>query len=106
MFSQVFLFFLECFGKILNVFRGFKIDTNLTYYDFLVFSVGLLIMFQLLRVVRGELSEEYREDSRFLRNMQRYDEQKVRDNLKIKDEKRDMNRRKKKWVYFCLTVLL
>ena len=52
MFSQVFLFFLECFGKIINVFKNFKIDTNLTYFDFLVFSTAILLLFQLLRVVR------------------------------------------------------
>ncbi|MCI5543848.1 MAG: hypothetical protein MR405_08070, partial [Mollicutes bacterium] len=92
MFSQVFLFFLECFGKIINVFKNFKIDTNLTYFDFLVFSTAILLLFQLLRVVRDENNE----DSKWLRSMQRYDEQKVRDNLKIKDEKSDMNRRKKK----------
>ena len=92
MFSQVFLFFLECFGKIINVFKNFKIDTNLTYFDFLVFSTVILLLFQLLRVVRDENNE----DSKWLRSMQRYDEQKVRDNLKIKDEKSDMNRRKKK----------
>ena len=92
MFSQVFLFLLECFGKIINVFKNFKIDTNLTYFDFLVFSAAVLLLFQLLRVVRDENNE----DSKWLRSMQRYDEQKVRDNLKIKDEKSDMNRRKKK----------
>lgn len=92
MFSQVFLFFLECFGKIINVFKNFKIDTNLTYFDFLVFSTAIFLLFQLLRVVRDENNE----DSKWLRSMQRYDEQKVRDNLKIKDEKSDMNRRKKK----------
>ena len=74
MFSQVFLFFLECFGKIINVFKNFKIDTNLTYFDFLVFSAAVLLLFQLLRVVR----EESNEDDRFYRRMQRYDEYKKR----------------------------
>ena len=74
MFSKVFLFFLECFGKIINVFKNFKIDTNLTYFDFLVFSAAVLLLFQLLRVVR----EESNEDDRFYRRMQRYDEYKKR----------------------------
>ena len=74
MFSQVFLFFLECFGKIINVFKSFKIDTNLIYVDFLCFSASVLLLVQLLRVVR----EENNEDGRFYKRMQRYDEYKSR----------------------------
>ncbi len=89
MFSQVFMFILNCFKEVVNLFRGIEIDPGFSYFDFLVCCSACLIMFQLLRAIISERQE----DQDWLRRSQRYDEYKVKDKLRQMDERDEVVRK-------------
>lgn len=68
--GEVFIFVLECFSKVVDLFRHTMIDTNFSYFDFLVCATAAFILIELLKEIRKEKDEE----SRWLRDKQRNEE--------------------------------
>lgn len=62
MFSEVFLFLLSCFSKIIDLLRNTIIDSkfNFSYFDFIVCCTAVIILIELLKSIRKESDEEYR----------------------------------------------
>lgn len=62
MFSEVFLFLLDCFSQIINLLRNTIIDSkfNFSYFDFLVCCTAVIILLELLKSIRKESAEEDR----------------------------------------------
>lgn len=89
MFSQVFTFVLKCFGRVVSLFRNIYIEPGFSYFTFLICCSVALLLIQLLNMIR----QEQEGDREWLRRVQRYDEQKVRDSLRIKEEKDSLKRR-------------
>ena len=57
MFGEFFNFFLNAVSQIFNTFKTFRIMGNFTYFDFLVFSLLVVILFKIINLLRGSDKE-------------------------------------------------
>lgn len=67
MLSQVIVFLLGCLSKIVLLFRKVKVDTFLSYFDFIVALNAFVIVLSLIRYNLDKVSEE----QNWLRNKER-----------------------------------
>lgn len=84
MFSDVFVWLLKCMSQVFGVLQKFKLDKNISYFDFLVFLSFVVIVVSLIKHIRADNAS----DARFLNNMERqYDFLEYKKELKRYDEK-------------------
>lgn len=53
MFGEFFNFFLNVVSQIFNTFKTFRIMGNITYFDFVVFSFLVVVLFKILNLLKG-----------------------------------------------------
>lgn len=58
MLSQVIVFLLGCVSKVVALFRNVKVDTFLSYFDFIVALNAFVIVLTLVRFHSAKVSEE------------------------------------------------
>ena len=89
MLGDVLVWLLDCTNKVISVMKEFMLFKNLSFFDFLVFLAAIRILYMLLMHIRGEQLSNELSEKRFISNIQRYDELRVQDDLRAKEERSD-----------------
>jgi hypothetical protein len=70
MLSKVFMFIINCFSEIFKVLKSFKLEGNISYFDFLIFLGFIVLLYNLFKSFKIQFDD----DQKWLSNMKRYDE--------------------------------